>query len=56
MSRRLDDRLADMKGMRDVIGHAYHQIVPAVIHTTVAHDLEVVADAVQRIQQRRKRT
>lgn len=44
---------ADIKGMRDVIGHAYHQIVPAVIHTTVTRDLELVADAVQRMQQRR---
>ena len=47
---------SDIKGMRDVIGHAYHQIVPAIIHTTVAHDLEVVADAVKRMQQRRTNT
>lgn len=47
---------ADIKGMRDVIGHSYHQIVPAVIHATVARDLEVVADAVQRMEHRRTNT
>lgn len=40
---------ADVKGMRDVIGHAYHRIVPSIVHATVAQDLVLVESAIVRL-------
>lgn len=38
----------DIKGMRDVVGHQYHRIVPAVVHATVRTSLDPLEQAVRR--------
>lgn len=42
---------AHIAGMRDVIGHQYHRIVPEIIHRTVKVDLGDLEDAVCRIHE-----
>lgn len=44
---------AEIAAMRDVIGHQYHRIVPAIIHRTVESDLAPLEAAVIKIRQRR---
>jgi uncharacterized protein with HEPN domain len=39
----------EIAAMRDVIGHHYHRIVPAIIHRTVKDDLGPLEDAVRRL-------
>jgi uncharacterized protein with HEPN domain len=39
----------DIKGMRDVVGHQYHRIVPAVVHATVRTSLDPLEQAVRRL-------
>jgi uncharacterized protein with HEPN domain len=36
--------------MRDVIGHHYHRIVPAIIHRTIEVDLIPLEQSVSRIR------
>ena len=43
----------EIAAMRDVIGHHYHRIVPAIIHRTVESDLASLKAAVIAIRQRR---
>jgi uncharacterized protein with HEPN domain len=35
--------------MRDVVGHQYHRIVPAVVHATVRTSLDPLEQAVRRL-------
>lgn len=37
-------------GMRDVIGHHYHRIVPEIVHATIESDLKPLSEAVARMQ------
>jgi len=39
----------EIAAMRDVIGHHYHRIVPAIIHRTVKDDLGPLEDAIGRL-------
>lgn len=48
-----DTPWSEIAAMRDVIGHQYHRIVPAIIHRTVEVDLGPLEDAVKRIRARR---
>lgn len=41
---------AGIIGMRDVIGHQYHRVVPEIIHATVARDLTPLAEAIRHLQ------
>lgn len=41
---------SDIAAMRDVIGHHYHRVVPAIIHGTVEHDLAPLEVAVRRLR------
>lgn len=41
---------SEIASMRDVIGHHYHRIVPAIIHRTVEADLGPLEDAVKRLR------
>jgi uncharacterized protein with HEPN domain len=43
----------EIASMRDVIGHHYHRVVPAVIHGTVTNDLDPLETAVIRLRDRR---
>jgi uncharacterized protein with HEPN domain len=38
-----------VKGLRDVLGHEYFRIVPAIVHTTVRKNLDPLETAVVRI-------
>lgn len=40
----------EIAAMRDVIGHHYHRVAPAIIHRTVDSDLGPLEVAVQRLQ------
>ncbi len=40
---------SEIAAMRDVIGHHYHRIVPAIIHRTVEADLGPLEAAVRRL-------
>ena len=44
---------SEIASMRDVIGHHYHRIVPAIIHRTVRDDMGPLEGSVLRIQGRR---
>jgi uncharacterized protein with HEPN domain len=39
----------EIKGMRDVVGHEYHRIVPAIIHSTVRNSLDPLEEATRRL-------
>lgn len=39
----------EIAAMRDVIGHRYHRVVPAIIHRTVESDLGPLESAVRRL-------
>jgi uncharacterized protein with HEPN domain len=41
---------SEIAAMRDVIGHQYHRIVPAIIHRTVQADLGPLEGAVKRLR------
>lgn len=41
----------EIAAMRDVIGHQYHRIVPAIVHRTVEYDLTPLEGSVQLILQ-----
>ena len=41
---------SDIAALRDVIGHHYHRIVPAIIHRTVEADLGPLETAVRRLR------
>lgn len=41
---------SQIAAMRDVIGHHYHRVVPAIIHRTVEVDLVPLASAVERLR------
>jgi uncharacterized protein with HEPN domain len=41
---------SEIAAMRDVIGHHYHRIVPAIIHRTVETDLSPLESAVKRMR------
>lgn len=41
---------SEIAAMRDVIGHHYHRIVPAIIHGTIEHDLGPLEVAVSRLR------
>ncbi|MDP1876948.1 MAG: DUF86 domain-containing protein [Actinomycetota bacterium] len=40
---------ADIAGMRDVLGHQYHRVVPSIIHATVRESLGPLEGAVGRL-------
>lgn len=40
---------SEIAAMRDVIGHHYHRIVPAIIHRTVQSDLAPLEKAIHRL-------
>jgi len=40
----------EIAAMRDVIGHRYHRVVPAIIHRTVQGDLGPLEAAVNRLR------
>ncbi|MBU6313392.1 MAG: DUF86 domain-containing protein [Actinomycetales bacterium] len=44
----------EIAAMRDVIGHHYHRIAPAIIHRTVEADLGPLEAAIQRLQLNKK--
>jgi uncharacterized protein with HEPN domain len=39
----------DIAGMRDIIGHHYHRIVPSIIHATIEHDVDPLRAALVRL-------
>ncbi len=41
---------SEIAAMRDVIGHHYHRVVPAIIHRTVEADLGSLESAVRRLR------
>jgi uncharacterized protein with HEPN domain len=41
---------SEIASMRDVIGHHYHRIVPAIIHRTIEVDLIPLEQSVSRIR------
>jgi uncharacterized protein with HEPN domain len=43
----------EIAALRDVIGHHYHRIVPAIIHRTVRTDLDPLEKAIQQLLERR---
>lgn len=45
---------SEIAAMRDVIGHHYHRIVPAIIHRTVEADLGPLEVAVKRLRHARQ--
>jgi uncharacterized protein with HEPN domain len=40
----------EIAAMRDVIGHHYHRVVPAIVHGTVEHDLGPLESAITRLR------
>lgn len=44
---------AEIAAMRDVIGHQYHRVVPAIVHRTVEYDLTPLEGSFHAILQRR---
>lgn len=45
---------SEIAALRDVIGHHYHRIVPAIIHRTVERDLPPLEAAVSRMLARQE--
>lgn len=39
----------DLMALRDRVGHHYHRIVPAIVHSSVRHDLAPLEAAVHRL-------
>lgn len=50
LERDPDMAWSEIAAMRDVIGHHYHRIVPAIIHRTVEADLGPLESAVTRMR------
>lgn len=50
-----DTPWSEIAAMRDVIGHHYHRIVPAIIHGTIEHDLGPLEATVRRLRESLRR-